>query len=122
MKIKKLIAALATVAMLASNQSIVSGVSYAAEVTGQFQTLPTYGDANVDGKVTIADATAILQNVANKDKFELKPQGKINADIVDRGDGVTARDALAIQMADAQVISVSDFPITSEELEKALHL
>ena len=121
MKIKKLIAALATVAMLASNQSIVSGVSYAAEVTGQFQTLPTYGDANVDGKVTIADATAILQNVANKDKFELKPQGKINADIVDRGDGVTARDALAIQMADAQVISVSDFPITSEELEKALH-
>ena len=83
--------------MLASNQSIVSGVQYAAEVAREYQTLPTYGDANVDGKVTKAAATAILQNVANKDKFEFKPQGKINADIVDRVDGVTARDALAIQ-------------------------
>jgi len=59
------------------------------------------GDANVDGKVSVADAVAILQAVANKDKYSLKPQGAINADCYDPGDGVTANDALAIQKLDA---------------------
>ena len=64
------------------------------------------GDANLDGNVTIADAVAILQSIANRDKYELKPQGKINAD-VDGQQGVTANDALTIQKVDAGVISVS---------------
>ena len=63
------------------------------------------GDANVDGKVTVADAVAILQSIANSDKYELKPQGKLNADCFDPGDGVTAYDALAIQRLDAGSIS-----------------
>ncbi|MBP5580535.1 MAG: glycoside hydrolase, partial [Ruminococcus sp.] len=54
-------------------------------------------------KVTVADAVAILQHIANKDKFELKPQGKINAD-VDGVDGITASDALTIQKKDAGII------------------
>ena len=62
-----------------------------------------YGDANLDGKVTVADAVAILQHIANKEKFELKPQGKINAD-VDGVDGITASDALTIQKKDAGII------------------
>lgn len=62
-----------------------------------------YGDANVDGKVTVADAVAILQHIANKDKYELKKQGKINAD-VDGVEGVTANDALIIQKKDAGII------------------
>jgi len=62
------------------------------------------GDANVDGKVTIADAVAILQSIANKDKYDLKPQGKVNGD-VDGAAGITANDALMIQKLDAGAIS-----------------
>ncbi|MDO4864456.1 MAG: cohesin domain-containing protein [Ruminococcus sp.] len=62
------------------------------------------GDANVDGKVTIGDAVAILQSIANNDKYALKPQGKVNADVDDAA-GVTANDALMIQKLDAGAIS-----------------
>jgi hypothetical protein len=75
-----------------------------------------WGDANLDQKVTVADATAILQSIANADKYTLKPDGKLNADVIDNGDGPTAKDALAIQMMDAKLISQSDFPTTSEKL------
>ena len=61
------------------------------------------GDANVDGKVTIADAVAILQSIANQDKYALKPQGKVNGD-VDGTTGITANDALTIQKYDAGAI------------------
>ena len=63
------------------------------------------GDANLDEKVTVADAVTILQAIANKDKYALKPQGAINADCYKPGDGVTAKDALAIQMLDAKLIT-----------------
>lgn len=62
------------------------------------------GDANVDKKVTVADAVAILQSIANKDKYALTPTGAANADCFDPGDGVTAKDALAIQHLDAKAI------------------
>jgi mannan endo-1,4-beta-mannosidase len=62
------------------------------------------GDANLDEKVTVADAVAILQSIGNKDKYALKTQGAINADCCDPGDGVTARDALSIQKLDAGAI------------------
>ena len=75
-----------------------------------------WGDANLDGKISIADAAAILQYIANKDKYDLKPQAKLNADIVDNGDGVTSKDALAIRMIDAKVISATDLPVTSEKI------
>ena len=89
-------------------------------VSGSTPCTATWGDANLDGKISIADATAILQSIANKDKYELKPQGKSNADIVDNGDGVTSKDALAIQMLDSKVISLVDLPITSEKLDALL--
>ena len=76
-----------------------------------------WGDANCDGKVTVADATAILQSIANSDKFALKAQGKINADIVDNGEGVTSKDALAIQMMDAKLIDQKDFPVSSSKID-----
>ena len=63
------------------------------------------GDANLDKKVSVADAVAILQSIANKDKYALKPEGAANADCFDPGDGVTANDALAIQKLDAGSIS-----------------
>ncbi len=63
------------------------------------------GDANCDKKVTVADAVAILQFIANKDTYMLSDIGKQNADCYNVGDGITANDALAIQKLDAKVIS-----------------
>ncbi|MDE7363584.1 MAG: hypothetical protein K2N27_01660, partial [Ruminococcus sp.] len=64
-----------------------------------------YGDANEDGEVNIADATAIVQAIGNKDKYELSKQGEINADCYNTGDGVTCLDALAIQKLETNIIN-----------------
>nr|AEV59212.1 scaffoldin C [Ruminococcus flavefaciens] len=74
--------------------------------TGKVNSLK--GDANVDGKVTVADAVAILQSIGNKDKYELKPQGKLNGK-VDGVVGITGSDALRIQMLDAGKITELNF-------------
>ena len=82
---------------------------------GSTTTLPAVsllGDANVDTKVTVADAVAILQSLGNKDKYALKPQGAANADCFNPGDGVTGKDALAIQKLDAK--SIAKLPEISE--------
>ncbi|MDO4864056.1 MAG: glycoside hydrolase family 2 TIM barrel-domain containing protein [Ruminococcus sp.] len=70
------------------------------------------GDANLDGKVSIADATAILQSIANKDKYALSDVAKLNADCFNPGDGITANDALAIQKLDAELLT--ELPEISE--------
>ncbi len=62
------------------------------------------GDANCDGKVTIADSTAILQHLGNEDKYALSEEGKINGD-VDGVPGITSGDSLSIQKFDAKIIS-----------------
>ncbi len=68
------------------------------------QSEPTLlGDANCDGKVSIADATAILQSLGNPDKYGLSEQGAANADIADTGNGVTPEDAVTIQRIDAKL-------------------
>ncbi len=53
------------------------------------------GDTNCDGVVTIADAAAIFQSLANPDKYKLSAQGEFNAD--SEGDGITVDDAVRIQ-------------------------
>ena len=63
-----------------------------------------YGDANLDKKVSVADAVAILQYIANSDKFKLTDEAKKNADCYNVGDGVTGMDALAIQQLDAKIL------------------
>lgn len=63
------------------------------------------GDANCDGTVDLSDAVLIMQYVSNPDRFNLTgsdkghitSQGYKNADVANVGDGVTSRDALAIQ-------------------------
>ena len=64
-----------------------------------------YGDANCDGDVSVADAVLIMQKIANPSKFDVKgtddkritEQGMKNADCYNTGDGVTNKDALAVQ-------------------------
>lgn len=62
------------------------------------------GDANEDGEVDIADATAIIQHIGNPGKYGLTMQGMANADCYNTGDGVTGMDAIAIQKLEAGLI------------------
>ena len=65
----------------------------------------SYGDANNDGGVDLADAVIIMQELANPNKFgingtdehHITDKGLKNADCCNVGDGVTNNDALAIQ-------------------------
>ncbi len=61
------------------------------------------GDANCDGSVTLADATAILQSIANPDKYGLSAQGAVNGDLVEPI-GITTADALQVKKFYAGVI------------------
>ncbi len=62
------------------------------------------GDANEDGAVDLADATAIIQHIGNEDKYGLSAQGLANAECT--GDGkVTGADAMAIQKLEAKQIT-----------------
>ncbi len=80
-----------------------------------------WGDANCDDKVTIADATAIIQALGNADEYELSEQGAVNADVVDNGDGVTGADANAIQAIEASFIKQTDLPITKTALDASIN-
>ena len=72
-----------------------------------------YGDANCDGKVSVADAVAILQFIGNRDKYALTEQGAKNAD-VDGVAGITGKDALVIQQVDAGLYKAEDLPLKAE--------
>lgn len=90
---------------------IVSGISAAAAAVALSLTAVSaqaadvvYGDANLDGEVTVADAAAILQFLGNNEAFPLESAGKLNADVFNRGDGLTPKDALSIQKYTAKLI------------------
>ena len=71
------------------------------------------GDSNCDGSVNLADAVLIMQSLANpskygekgSDKGRITAQGSANADCSNVGDGVTNKDALAIQKYMLKLIS-----------------
>lgn len=89
-------------------------------VTEPAEVKAAYGDANCDGKVTLADSLAILQYIANADKYPLSAAGVLNADCVDAGKGITAMDAVAVQMIDTKIIAAEDLPITTEKLNESI--
>ena len=76
-----------------------------------------YGDANLDKTVTIADAVAILQFLANGDEYALSDTAMKNADVCG-DDGVNTEDALTIQLIDAGKINVDVLPVESIEQYK----
>ncbi|MCM1315723.1 MAG: dockerin type I repeat-containing protein [Prevotella sp.] len=81
--------------------------------------VPT-GDANSDGKLSVADAVLIMQALANPEEFSITKECAEAADVVNKGDGITSMDALAIQMIDINLLSIEDLPITSEELQEIM--
>lgn len=66
--------------------------------TGSVGGKVNYGDSNCDEIVNLADAVLIMQYKANPSKYTISDQGIKNADVSGDGDGVTNKDALAIQM------------------------
>ena len=108
---KKLFAGLSAVCVIAS---ALPSTGFAAE-TGV-----VYGDANCDGSVNLADAVLIMQSIANPtvygtngtDKNHITEKGLDNADVSNRGDGVTNKDALAIQK---HLLGLCDLPESVKE-------
>ena len=62
------------------------------------------GDANCDGAVAVSDAVYILQSIA----YPLSEEGRLCADVTGNGDGVDAQDALFIQMAMAELVTLPE--------------
>ena len=70
---------------------------YTANLRNMLQSEVKYGDSNNDGLLNMADAVAVMQSLANPDKYRLTEQGALNADVAGNNDGITNYDALAIQ-------------------------
>ncbi|MDE6539767.1 MAG: beta-mannosidase, partial [Ruminococcus sp.] len=99
-----------------------SGETKTTTTTGKtgISTPDVLGDANDDGNVNVSDAVLIMQSLSNPDEYKLTEQGRTNADVVNQGDGVTAMDALAIQLIGLNMVKAEDFPITTEELNEII--
>ncbi|MCR4889378.1 MAG: CotH kinase family protein [Ruminococcus sp.] len=93
-----------TSSALAETTTTVTTTVSATPATKPVNGNVNYGDANEDGKTSVADAVAILQALSNKDKYGLSDQGKLNADVFNPGDGITGNDALTIQKYDAGLL------------------
>ena len=98
---RKLFAGLSSTALIAAAVPVAAVVNNCSAATATV----IYGDANDDKSVTISDAVAILQNMANAEKYPFTAQGKDNADVFNRGDGVTGSDAVSIQKYDAGALT-----------------
>ena len=96
--VKKILAGISAACVIAS---ALPAVSFAAETSKDV----VFGDANCDGSVSMADAVLIMQSIANPTKYGIKgtdtshitEKGMDNGDVSNRGDGITNKDALAIQ-------------------------
>ena len=80
-----------------------------------------YGDTNCDGKVELSDAILIMQALANPNKYGVKgnadnhltAQGALNGDVDPSTKGLTADDALTIQLY--LLKKIESLPATLEE-------
>ena len=78
-------------------------VSCTVNMKGESKVL--YGDATGDGQVLMNDVVLMMQAIANKDKYgvggddenALKEENLVNADCCNPGDGLTVKDAQAVQ-------------------------
>lgn len=72
------------------------------------------GDVNLDGKITLGDSLAILQFIANEDKYPLNAVQQANADVYDGTDGITGNDSVVIQMIDTGALKASALPVSKD--------
>ncbi len=84
---------------LSNSYICITGAGEAPAVTGKM------GDANSDGKVTVADAVKVLQFIANKGKYSMTETEQELAD-VDGSRGITGGDAAVIQKVDAGILTL----------------
>lgn len=74
-----------------------------------------WGDADVDGDVDMNDVVLIKKSLAKPDQYKVTEQGIYNADVSERGDGITENDAASIQKYLMNMIS--DLPESYSETE-----
>lgn len=55
------------------------------------------GDADLSGSVDVNDVVKVMCYSINSTVYSIEPQGLLNADVYQRGDGVTSADAFSIQ-------------------------
>ena len=72
----------------------------------------TYGDSNGDNNINVSDAVFIMQCLSNPNEYKMSAEQKDAADVCNRGDGVTAMDALVIQQISIHIYSLNDLPVT----------
>ena len=109
---KEIISAVTALTTAFSSMTAVTGITVA-------ETAPceptTYGDANLDNDVTISDSVAVLQFIANTDKYPLDEEATTNADVYNPGDGVTGNDANSIMKFEAGTIeALPEYPNIEE--------
>ena len=109
--LQKMLAGFTAICSVASAMT-VSNVTTAAAAS----TNVVYGDANCDGKVDLSDAVLILQSISKPsvyglegtDESRITAEGLDNADVYERGSGITAKDALSIQRYIAGLCSLPE--------------
>ena len=69
-----------------------------------------YGDTNCDGKVNIADVVVLNKYLNDASSYDMKAQGKINADCCDAkdGEGLDANDSDAIIKSIVHLVDISN--------------
>ncbi len=85
--------------------AVVGGQVLKITVTVKTETAIVYGDANLNGGVDVADAILIMSHVANAETTPLNAQALVNADVYQRGDGISVSDAVAVQKYLTKIIS-----------------
>ena len=91
--------------MLAGILSACIVGSVSAMSISAFAADKVYGDANMDGTVDMSDCVLVMQSLANAAKYgdggsdpnHITKEGLDLADVAERGNGITANDALSIQ-------------------------
>ncbi len=74
--------------------AITTSVDFKSELDAK---VTKWGDANNDGALDMSDVVAIMQSLANPNKYKLNGSGIYNADVYEAGSGITSNDALTIQ-------------------------
>jgi len=92
-----------TVTTVTTSSSSSSSSTTTPDTSSEVSKIP--GDVNINGKIDSADVVAAAAYVGNKEKNPLDPQGIINGDVHNKGDGLTSNDALAIQQYLAKIIT-----------------